>query len=81
MKTKLIAATVAVLFAAAPLAHAFTYEEDNGPAVDDEDTTGSIVIKKQPTVIIEKQQPTVIIKKRQPDVVIHQNDDDTYDDE
>jgi hypothetical protein len=82
MKTKLVAATAVALFAAAPLAYAF--DDDDPTIVDENDTTGSIIVKKhEPTVVIEKQRPTVIIKKRQPDVIIHQNSDDvdTYEEE
>jgi len=43
----------------------------------DNETTGSIVIKKKhPDIVIRKDEPTVIIKKRQPDVVIHNGDDE-----
>lgn len=70
----LLAAALIASPATASLAYADEIETHT--VIDNDDTTGSIVVqKRQPTVVIERLQPTVIIKKQQPDVVIHQNDD------
>jgi len=70
----LLAAAMIVSPAMASLAYADEIETHT--VIDNDDTTGSIVVqKRQPTVVIERHQPTVVIRKQQPDVVIHQSDD------
>jgi hypothetical protein len=76
----LLAAAIIASPAMASLAYADDIETHT--VIDNDDTTGSIVVqKRQPTVVIERQQPTVVIKKQQPDVVIHQNDNSGVDDD
>ena len=75
MKMRILLAA-AILASPAVASLAYADEIETQTVIDNDDTTGSIVVqKRQPTVIIERQQPTVIIKKQQPDIVIHQNDD------
>lgn len=80
MQKTLIVLTMLAASTAAPLAYAEDLIIQQDDATVDEDTTGSVIIRKQePAVVIQRQEPTVIIKKQRPAVIIDQDDGTVYD--